>query len=154
MQEDDKLHGANKEFTEEDRCQPAPSLYTLLWTGCHFGSFAVWLPQLYFNGFIHPPLYLPAILSSIQPSVPHDLSSTSSSFMETVLLISMTKKFKTLSSVSVHLQPRNDGNLTACGFSRHRWEKDFKTNALFWRITVNSAQAQTVKIRESAAYVT
>lgn len=63
--------------------------------------------QLCFNDFIHPLLYLSATLSSIWPSVPHDLSSTSSSFMETLLLVS--------ERVSVHLGPQNDSDLTVCG---------------------------------------
>ena len=104
---------------------------------------------------IHPCTHRPSYLPS-NPSIPHDPSSTSSSFVETLLLICMTKERenKKLSWVSVHLQPTSDSNLTVCGFSRHRRETDFKANRLFWWITVNSAQVQTVKMRVRASYVT
>lgn len=97
--------------------------YLFAGRGGHFGSFAVSDPHPHIHPpsswslmapSIHPSLYLPAILSSIHPSFPHDLSSASSSFM--LLLISMTKKFEKLSSLSVHLQPENDSNPTVCGF--------------------------------------
>lgn len=70
-------------------------LHCHFWKGCHFGSFAV--SNSHSCILMAPSIlssYLPAILSSILPPVPYDLSSSSSSFMKTLLLISMTKEMK------------------------------------------------------------
>lgn len=55
MLEDDKLHGASEETMKVDSCQPASPLSPLeglpFWLIC-----SLKLPQLYFNGSIHPIL--------------------------------------------------------------------------------------------------
>lgn len=55
MLEDDKLHRASEETMKEDSCQPASPLSPLeglpFWLIC-----SLKLPQLYFNGSIHPIL--------------------------------------------------------------------------------------------------
>lgn len=80
---------------------------------CKYSGHVEWSLRLYFysNGSIHSSSRAFWHLCYF-PSIHHDPSCTSSSFVKTRFLISVTERLQKQLSVSVHLQPLNDGNLT------------------------------------------
>ncbi len=131
-------------------------LHCHLCKGCQFGSFAVsYSPSciLMAPSILFPCIYQPSYLPPNCPSLIPWAASLPVSW-KLCCKSPWRSNWKRLPSVSVHLQPESDRNLTVCEFPHHRWETEFKTNTLFWWITVNSAQVQAVKMREAAAYVT